>query len=190
MAWNQPGGNGGRDPWGNRGGQQGPPDLDEVLKKAAVAPRPHLWWPIRRRWWWRFQPPRRQPDRRGDYRRSPGRCLGSSRLLHRRPGRGSRGPALRRVPHHQRSGPALGALLHRQGREDQRPADSQPGNRFPQYRWLPEFRRPRIVDAHRRREHHRYQVFHSVPCQRRPRLSFQCAGAGIDLAPGDGKRRA
>jgi len=33
MAWNQPGGNGNRDPWGNRGNQQGPPDLDEVLKK-------------------------------------------------------------------------------------------------------------------------------------------------------------
>ncbi len=33
MAWNQPGGNGSRDPWGDRGGQQGPPDLDEVLKK-------------------------------------------------------------------------------------------------------------------------------------------------------------
>ena len=33
MAWNEPGGNGGRDPWGNRGGQKGPPDLDEVLKK-------------------------------------------------------------------------------------------------------------------------------------------------------------
>ena len=33
MAWNQPGGNGNRDPWGNRGSQQGPPDLDEVLKK-------------------------------------------------------------------------------------------------------------------------------------------------------------
>ena len=32
MAWNQPGGNG-NDPWGNRGPQQGPPDLDEVLKK-------------------------------------------------------------------------------------------------------------------------------------------------------------
>ena len=32
MAWNQPDGNGsGRDPWGNRGGQSGPPDLDEVL---------------------------------------------------------------------------------------------------------------------------------------------------------------
>jgi membrane protease subunit HflK len=31
MAWNQPGGNG-KDPWGNRG-TQGPPDLDEVLKK-------------------------------------------------------------------------------------------------------------------------------------------------------------
>jgi len=36
MAWNQPGGNGGRDPWGNRGGQQGPPDLDEVLKKLQA----------------------------------------------------------------------------------------------------------------------------------------------------------
>lgn len=35
MAWNQPGGNGKEnDPWGNRGGsQQGPPDLDEVLRK-------------------------------------------------------------------------------------------------------------------------------------------------------------
>ncbi len=36
MAWNQPGGNGGRDPWGNRGDQQGPPDLDEVLKKLQT----------------------------------------------------------------------------------------------------------------------------------------------------------
>ncbi len=36
MAWNQPGGNGGRDPWGDRGGQQGPPDLDEVLKKLQA----------------------------------------------------------------------------------------------------------------------------------------------------------
>ena len=34
MAWNQPGGNGSRDPWGERNGkQQGPPDLDEALKK-------------------------------------------------------------------------------------------------------------------------------------------------------------
>lgn len=32
MAWNQPNGGGsGRDPWGNRGGQSGPPDLDELL---------------------------------------------------------------------------------------------------------------------------------------------------------------
>ena len=32
MAWNQPDGNGsGRDPWGSRGGQSGPPDLDELL---------------------------------------------------------------------------------------------------------------------------------------------------------------
>lgn len=37
MAWNQPGGNGGRDPWGEGGGgQQGPPDLDEVLKKLQA----------------------------------------------------------------------------------------------------------------------------------------------------------
>ncbi|NOQ88888.1 MAG: FtsH protease activity modulator HflK [Gammaproteobacteria bacterium] len=36
MAWNEPGGNGDKDPWGsNRGnrGDQGPPDLDEVFKK-------------------------------------------------------------------------------------------------------------------------------------------------------------
>ena len=33
MAWNQPNGNGDRDPWGNRGRQQGPPDLDEILRK-------------------------------------------------------------------------------------------------------------------------------------------------------------
>ena len=32
MAWNEPGG-GDRDPWGGRGGDQGPPDLDEALKK-------------------------------------------------------------------------------------------------------------------------------------------------------------
>ena len=33
MAWNQPDGNGDRDPWGNRGRQQGPPDLEEILRK-------------------------------------------------------------------------------------------------------------------------------------------------------------
>lgn len=32
MAWNEPGGGDGRDPWGG-GDQQGPPDLDEALKK-------------------------------------------------------------------------------------------------------------------------------------------------------------
>lgn len=36
MAWNQPGGDG-RDPWNDRGGgPQGPPDLDEVLKKLQA----------------------------------------------------------------------------------------------------------------------------------------------------------
>ena len=36
MAWNEPGGNGSKDPWGNKGGKNqgdGPPDLDEVFKK-------------------------------------------------------------------------------------------------------------------------------------------------------------
>ena len=33
MAWNEPGGNKNKDPWGNRGKDQGPPDLDEVFKK-------------------------------------------------------------------------------------------------------------------------------------------------------------
>jgi len=33
MAWNEPGGGKDRDPWGGRGGDQGPPDLDEALRK-------------------------------------------------------------------------------------------------------------------------------------------------------------
>ncbi len=33
MAWNEPGGSGGKDPWGGRKDEQGPPDLDEVVKK-------------------------------------------------------------------------------------------------------------------------------------------------------------
>ena len=33
MAWNEPGGSKDRDPWGNRNNEQGPPDLDEVVKK-------------------------------------------------------------------------------------------------------------------------------------------------------------
>ena len=34
MAWNEPGkGNGDKDPWGNRNNQNGPPDLDDMLKK-------------------------------------------------------------------------------------------------------------------------------------------------------------
>jgi membrane protease subunit HflK len=33
MAWNEPGGSGSKDPWGNRKSEQGPPDLDEIIKK-------------------------------------------------------------------------------------------------------------------------------------------------------------
>ncbi len=33
MAWNEPGGSGNKDPWGNRNDNQGPPDLDEAFKK-------------------------------------------------------------------------------------------------------------------------------------------------------------
>ena len=34
MAWNEPGNNGNdKDPWNNKGGKdQGPPDLDEVMR--------------------------------------------------------------------------------------------------------------------------------------------------------------
>ena len=32
MAWNEPGGSGGKDPWGQRRKDQGPPDLDQILK--------------------------------------------------------------------------------------------------------------------------------------------------------------
>ena len=31
MAWNEPGKD--KDPWGGRGGNDGPPDLDEAFKK-------------------------------------------------------------------------------------------------------------------------------------------------------------
>lgn len=33
MAWNEPGGSGKKDPWGGGGSDQGPPDLDEIVKK-------------------------------------------------------------------------------------------------------------------------------------------------------------
>ena len=33
MAWNEPGGSGNKDPWGDRKKEQGPPDLDEIIKK-------------------------------------------------------------------------------------------------------------------------------------------------------------
>jgi membrane protease subunit HflK len=33
MAWNEPGGNKEKDPWGRKGADQGPPDLDEAFRK-------------------------------------------------------------------------------------------------------------------------------------------------------------
>jgi membrane protease subunit HflK len=33
MAWNEPGGGKDKDPWGQRGADQGPPDLDEAFRK-------------------------------------------------------------------------------------------------------------------------------------------------------------
>jgi len=35
MAWNEPGNNGNKDPWGNRNKNDGPPDLDDVMKKVT-----------------------------------------------------------------------------------------------------------------------------------------------------------
>lgn len=34
MAWNEPGGGGNKDPWSGNGQDKGPPDLDEVVRKA------------------------------------------------------------------------------------------------------------------------------------------------------------
>lgn len=36
MAWNQSGGGNDRDPWGGRGGEDGPPDLDEAFRKLQT----------------------------------------------------------------------------------------------------------------------------------------------------------
>jgi modulator of FtsH protease HflK len=36
MAWNEPGGSGSKDPWGHRNNEQGPPDLDEIVKKMQA----------------------------------------------------------------------------------------------------------------------------------------------------------
>ena len=33
MAWNEPGGGKDKDPWGKKGADQGPPDLDEAFRK-------------------------------------------------------------------------------------------------------------------------------------------------------------
>ena len=33
MAWNEPGGSGGKDPWGQRRREQGPPDLDQIFRR-------------------------------------------------------------------------------------------------------------------------------------------------------------
>jgi len=35
MPWNEPGSNNDKDPWGKRKNQDGPPDLDEIVKKVA-----------------------------------------------------------------------------------------------------------------------------------------------------------
>ena len=47
MSWNEPGGGGNKpkDPWGG-GDNNGPPDLDEALKKLQETPRRSVW----RRW--------------------------------------------------------------------------------------------------------------------------------------------
>ena len=34
MAWNEPGGNNNKDPWGGNRGNDGPPDLDEILRNV------------------------------------------------------------------------------------------------------------------------------------------------------------
>ena len=57
MVWNEPGG--GKDPWGGNRGNNGPPDIDEALKKLAE--KVSIFW---RRWQWR------------KYKRFATNCLG------------------------------------------------------------------------------------------------------------------
>ena len=38
MAWNEPPENKGQDPWGNRGRGEGPPDLDDIVRKMQRSP--------------------------------------------------------------------------------------------------------------------------------------------------------
>jgi len=41
MAWNEPGN--GKDPWGGNTGNQGPPDIDEALKKITITYKWNIW---------------------------------------------------------------------------------------------------------------------------------------------------
>ena len=42
MAWNEPGG--GKDPWGGNRNNDGPPDIDEALKKLKKTGFVRWWW--------------------------------------------------------------------------------------------------------------------------------------------------
>ena len=132
MAWNEPGG-GHRDPWSGGGGNQGPPDLDEIVRK------------LQRRLGGLFGGKRRPPaavsaaaaEAAGAPASAPGgafgiglsarRCargLACVRVLRRRAGRARRGAALRRLQEHYRAGPPLAhSLPGGNGRDGQRGRD-------------------------------------------------------------------
>ena len=170
MAWNEPDGNGDRDPWGNRGRQQAPPDLDEVLRKLQT------------RWGRVF-------GRRSGGGGRPGRGFGGglfgrggflgfgarggraggSVVARRRMDRSGAGTrrraALRRVPPHDGSGLQLGAVLRRFGGDGQRRSGPQRGDRVPQSGNQRRRRAPRSAHADRGREHRRSPVRGAVSGQ-------------------------
>jgi len=101
MAWNEPGGSGNKDPWGggNRGGNnQGPPDLDEVVKQLQQKFSAIFGGGKKRRRWfgfgqwqcWLHRPRRDCCGAGGGMGSSPG-------ILYRRRRSARRGAAVRRL---------------------------------------------------------------------------------------------
>ena len=176
MAWNQPGGDG-RDPWNDRGGQQGPPDLDEVLRKVQA----------RLGQLFGGRPGRRpgsggSGDGGGGSGGSGGRRIGglgvgivvalaflawgAYGIYVVDPCGGGSGAAFRAVCAHHGAGSALGSSLNRERGEGECAGHPQPGHRLSHARIQLHLGSARVADAHRGREHHRHPVRGPVPGQR------------------------
>ena len=200
MAWNQPDGNGDRDPWGNRnrGQQQGPPDLDEILRKLQAQ-------------WGRVFG--RRPGGAGRSRGGgSGRGFGGF-------GRGGslgaglvavvllaawwlggiwiiqepeKGVVLRFGAYHRTMDPGFNwaPLLHRFGDHGERGPGPQRGDRLPQPGQQRRRGSSRGPHADRGREHRRPPVRGAVPGEGPRAVPLREQRAGDRVAPGDGERGA